>query len=253
MPRRNNRPAGTDDFAPAGELRIVQRVDRRQWLEEAEYRDCKARGFARWRETDKRQTAARISGRLDWDVCIVPGCAESTLTPTVSYGRTREYDHTRELPFCSTHLAIAWSQMQRLRGHPELIQTVEALNAKARADAEAKEAREQAAFLARTDGQIYFIRLNDLIKVGWSRDIRGRLKSYGASAQLLCHYPATRDDETTLHRQLRPALAKGREWYHPGDVIDLFLTRALEQHGPPTVSAYWTKPKEPAVRQHRRR
>lgn len=82
-----------------------------------------------------------------------------------------------------------------------------------------------------------------LIKVGWTRDICQRPRSYGASAELLVCYPATRDDETCLHRQLRPALAKGREWYEDGAIVQAFIDEALAKYGLPNVDPMWTTPK----------
>ena len=71
-----------------------------------------------------------------------------------------------------------------------------------------------------------------------------RLKSYGASVELLALYPASRDDETNLHRQLTPARARGREWYEDGPIIQLFIDKALEQFGmPPSFDGLWTEPK----------
>jgi hypothetical protein len=53
------------------------------------------------------------------------------------------------------------------------------------------------------------------------------------AARVLALYPGSRDDETNLHRQLRPARALGREWYEDGDILADFVAVALEQHGPP--------------------
>ena len=80
---------------------------------------------------------------------------------------------------------------------------------------------------------------------------RERLKAYGPNIELLCHYPGTKQDETTLHRQLRDSLAKGREWYHDDEVLALFINQAIERHGPPKqhLLPYWTEPKPPEIRQ----
>lgn len=102
-------------------------------------------------------------------------------------------------------------------------------------------------------GSCTSLRINDLVKVGWTKNLHRRLKEYGAGAEMLCHYPATRNDETTLHRQLRSVLAKGREWYHDGDVIRLFVRQAIERHGPPTIiAADWTEPRKDVIKLRRR-
>lgn len=94
------------------------------------------------------------------------------------------------------------------------------------------------------EGQIYFVRTNGLIKVGWSSNLHNRLRTYGPAADLLCHYPGYRRDETTLHRQLKPCRAKGREWYVDGDIIAKYVEEAVAKHGPPVVKVQWTESKE---------
>jgi hypothetical protein len=101
------------------------------------------------------------------------------------------------------------------------------------------------------NGHIYFVRQNGLIKVGWSGRLESRLKQYGANVEILCHFPATRDDETLLHRQLRPYLARGREWYEDCPLLHDVVAGYVKQHGPPVIKPYWTKPKDPAVKLHR--
>lgn len=118
------------------------------------------------------------------------------------------------------------------------------VNERVASRADAEEVERKRSRSAQGHGHIYFIRLNDLIKVGWTGDLWNRVKAYGASAQLLVAYPGTRDDETYLHRQLRPALAKGREWYEDGAVLAHFIDEALAKYGqPPSFDAMWTQPK----------
>lgn len=59
-------------------------------------------------------------------------------------------------------------------------------------------------------GEIYYAKVGALIKVGWTSDLYQRMKSYGPEAELLACYPATRRDESHLHRNLTPSRAKGR-------------------------------------------
>jgi hypothetical protein len=93
-------------------------------------------------------------------------------------------------------------------------------------------------------GQIYFVQVDGLIKVGWTSKLLDRIRAYGPKATLLANYPGTRSDEADLHRQLAPARFKGREWYTDGDVVRLFINEALAKHGPPRfTSISWTQPK----------
>lgn len=199
----------------------------------------------RTRERQDAQRQARIVRGMDWSVCIIPGCGRDLIT----WGRwvppTRR-DPDLEIPICYEHAALVWNQLARF--HAERNEFADAIVTVNEAIAARQDRVEQAAKVAlmanTTDGTMYFIRLGGLIKVGWTRSLRSRLKSYGASAELLLTYPASRDDETNLHRQLRPALAKGREWYEDGQIIAHFLTEALEKHGPPEQPEnLWTQPK----------
>lgn len=94
-------------------------------------------------------------------------------------------------------------------------------------------------------GEIYFVQVEDLIKVGWTTKLADRIRAYGPKAVLLAHYPGTRADESALHRQLTPARYRGREWYTDGDVVRLFINEALEKHGRPRFkNVGWTEPKQ---------
>lgn len=207
------------------------------------------REAARERERTRAevQRQARISRGIDWNICVVPGCGESLVVFGVSdHPDPRRRDPSMELPVCYRHAGVLWRQLTRLHVRDDrFIEAIADVNAKVAERESRIHADEQALHMQRQDGDIYFVRIGDLVKVGWTRDLEKRLKQYGASAQLLVCYDATRDDETNLHRQLTPARAKGREWYHDGDVIQRFIDEALARYGrPPTFDDMWTKPKQ---------
>ena len=205
-------------------------------------RECRA-------DRIERQVEARAKQGIDWSVCIVPGCGDSL----VLYGRL-EAAHSRPalrradetLPVCYHHGAVIWETLARYYvNDPKFAEAIADVHDLRAARSAQRKADSKAAHLANTqDGDIYFVKVGELVKVGWTRDLAKRLKAYGASAEFLYSYPASRDDETNLHRQLRPALAKGREWYTDGDVIAHFINEARARFGdagpPPVV---WTEPK----------
>lgn len=93
-------------------------------------------------------------------------------------------------------------------------------------------------------GEIYYVQADGLIKVGWTTKLADRVRAYGPKAVLLANYPGTRADEAALHRQLKPCLYRGREWYTDGPIIRDFIAKAIEQHGPPRFKdTGWTEPK----------
>lgn len=197
------------------------------------------RDWQRRREAEKRRTTEAI----DWLRCLVPTCKDRIFSPA-----TIARDPDLWLPLCTHHEITVWRQVQQSNGEPRIIAEAHAQEAIAQARAAQLAEEEQRRFLARQDGDIYFVRLNGLIKVGWSRILSDRLKAYGPDVEVLCHYKGTRQDETNLHRNLTPYRAKGREWYHDCQLIADMVAQAVAQHGPPHIEADWTVPTEKPIR-----
>jgi hypothetical protein len=192
-----------------------------------------------------RQRKARINGGIDWNICLVPGCGEELkFYGSHKFRDPERRDPERVLPMCFDHQMIVWTNVQAMQNDPIILEAnarvVERLREKEAAEHEARKKR----WAERRDGHIYFVRLNGLVKAGWSRDVHERLRAYGPLADVLCIYPGTRDDETHLHRQLRPVLARGREWYEDCKIIEDFVADAVKKHGPPVTYDEWTKPKQ---------
>lgn len=204
----------------------------------------------------QRQRNARINRGMDWSVCLVPGCGERLRIYTMEQHRDPDWrDHKWALPLCLDHLFVAQRQAATVADEDAevavdaLARVIENRQAKIDAVEEAKKRRH----LASTDGDIYFVRLNGLIKVGWSRTVYERLRAYGPDVEVLCIYPATRNDETCLHRQLTPVRARGREWYEDGPIVQHFIKQAIETHGSPMVYDLWTRPKDVVATKRTRR
>lgn len=243
MPRRNQRDAPTplDVAQVKGELAAA--TPKRRWLSPEEWEARQQQRDTERREREAKRRADRIAAALRWDICCIPGCGEE-LAPE-SWMIDLEPSHPDErLPLCTRHEAVVWRQVQRRQGDESTILTVAQLRSEQAARLAERDARDKADRMADTNGWIYYVRLNGLVKVGWTRDLPQRLKSYGASVEVLCHYLATRDDETTLHRQLTPYRAKGREWYTDCPLIADLVAKAIEQHGKPYIKATWTEPKD---------
>lgn len=247
MPRRNQR---ADIFVPLDLTAVdVPSVPRPKYGDDRRANDRLAEDYRHRvkQERAERQALARVNDGIDWSVCVVPGCGEGLMTwgGRLEHGRTDRRDSTMELPICYKHAAVVWQQLVAHHSKDAKFgEAVADVNEAMAAREDREERAERAAFMAREDGEIYFVRLGGLVKVGWTRRLWQRVKSYGASAELLVSYPGTRDDETNLHRQLRPALAKGREWYEDGPIINAFIAEALTKYGePPKFEYLWTQPK----------
>lgn len=189
----------------------------------------------------QRQRDARADRSIDWNVCVIPECGR----PLTWHSETSEQrDSTMRLPMCLMHLAVAHTQVSR-SSDPLILGAIATLMERRQAIAASREEQDKREFMARTDGTIYYIRLNGLIKVGWSRAINQRIASYGPQVEVLAIHAGTRADETNLHRQLKPARALGREWYEDGPILANFVADAVKRHGPPPPFETWLmKPKQ---------
>lgn len=196
-------------------------------------------------EAEKRQRDARINHGIDWSVCLVPGCGDELVTyGRLQHERPEQRDHETVLPLCTRHLSVAYQQANYRANDALMVKANTLLLEQKAAKRKALEKQITEEWRQRTDGDIYFVRLNGLVKVGWSRDVDQRLRAYGPDVEVLAIYPGSRDDETNLHRQLRPVLARGREWYEDCKIIADFVAQAIAKHGEPEVYSSWTRPKQ---------
>lgn len=143
--------------------------------------------------------------------CPIPGCRDHRLKSTF---------------VCLGHAVEIRNHVQAANREP----LIENAILESVADRE-KRMHEQAArrtAVSKTNGTLYFIRLDDKIKIGWTSSLGQRLHSYPPHAQLLVDQPGTRADERDLHRTFKPSRAAGREWYHPTGELTAHIERTLE-------------------------
>lgn len=154
---------------------------------------------------------------------------------------------------CEQHANLAWGRIEWRdtdRCHAE-IPYAEARNY-VRTEARAKRTAERRK--PASMGQIYYVRVDGLVKVGWTTKLADRVRAYGPKAELVVNYPGTRADEAALHRQLTPARFRGREWYSDNDVIQMFIAQALEKYGPPRFQRIdWTEAPRQNIKPRRSR
>ena len=82
---------------------------------------------------------------------------------------------------------------------------------------------------------VYYLKVGDLIKIGYSSNLRRRLVAYPPDSVLLAACPGTRDDEQAVHRELGSHLALNREWFHPSDDVLAKIASVLAEHGDPSA------------------
>lgn len=246
MPRRNQRDGDHEPLSitPA-DIPNPPRSPRRETYAEREARlDREAERRRAQAKADRRK---RIAAAItDWKICLIPGCdLQSIFIP-------EKTDVDLYLPICNHHAVIIKRQLDPRWGDDDVVAL---RRQRQQLQEQYQDAMQRVGTMSgnggATQGQIYFVRLNGLIKVGWSGDLTARLKAYGPEVEILCHYKASRRDETLMHRQLRPYLARGREWYHDCKLIADVVTGIVKQHGEPHLSAFWTAPKADPIRPRR--
>lgn len=131
--------------------------------------------------------------------CHMYGCRKPTMRATL------------DCVLCIEHAHTAWSYYQRNTQPALMREAVAELKSEMKAEArQAKTARAAAG-----EGTIYYLRLHDTIKIGWTADLERRLKDYPPYAEVLAEHPGTRAEETDLHKTFTPSRTHGREWYQP--------------------------------------
>lgn len=66
---------------------------------------------------------------------------------------------------------------------------------------------------ATREGWVYYIRIGDLIKIGYASNVWERMRAYPPTAELLAAHPGTLTLERSMHRKFGHLLDQGREWF----------------------------------------
>lgn len=82
-------------------------------------------------------------------------------------------------------------------------------------------------------GWVYYLRVHDKIKIGFSSRIKQRLKSYPPESELLAVHPGTTSLEHQIHKEFAAFLSHGREWFTPNAALSDHIDGVNDQYGPP--------------------
>lgn len=137
--------------------------------------------------------------------------------------------HVNGISICTKHAVQVWKTIADLNGEP-MPPVVDA--------PEKQPPRRKLPEL----GDVYFAKVDDLIKIGWSSQLHRRIQQYGPSAVILCHFPGTQADEKNLHLRFKPYLSKGREWFEDHPRIRAYVEEMIAAHGRPYMGHTWTEP-----------
>lgn len=88
-------------------------------------------------------------------------------------------------------------------------------------------------------GWVYYIRVNDVIKIGYAKSVTARMKHYPPNATLLAVEPGTLELEKRRHDHFHAHLAWGREWFHPTNELLTWIEQLRATFNPaPLVHKY---------------
>lgn len=216
MPRRNRRITIDTSLA---ELELI-RVEHKEQVRQATREDS----WDERRRRNQRREDARVRAVPH---CVWPGC-ERRLVPL-------DRD-VRPIPLCLLH---ACDTQDRLKHDSKLLEQASAYSSRRSAErgetwtTESRKQRRDAELRANEPGWIYYLRIDDAIKIGFTVDIRRRLKEYPPNAYLLAVHGGTKTLEKELHYQFRGCLTARREWFHPSDDLTAHVAQVVAKHGEP--------------------
>lgn len=82
-------------------------------------------------------------------------------------------------------------------------------------------------------GIVYYIRMNGLVKIGFTTDLSKRSRAYPPGSELLATEPAGRYTERDRHQQFSRWLARGREWFEESDLLREHIAELVSRYGVP--------------------
>lgn len=146
---------------------------------------------------------------------------------------------------CTTHatdVAVAvikhQKDLKRVEQFFALQTTEQAVRAaELRSEAERYEA-EKAALRQDRDGFVYFLRVGERIKIGYSVDVKRRMRAYPPGCQLLAVEPGDRELERQRHQQFAGSRTDGREWFRPTPDLLEMVAEIVSTYGDPRQFAH---------------
>ena len=147
--------------------------------------------------------------------CCWPSCA------------TLSGDKYPALPMCDSHVAVVVHQVQ-ITASPQL-------------------AIRSATHRSRGNGWIYYLRVEDRIKIGFSTNLAPRLKSYPPASVVLATHEGSMEDEHDLHVRFADDVAETREWFHPSPQV-LDHIRSLATYEPLAIATWVSRNFRPPLR-----
>lgn len=121
----------------------------------------------------------------------------------------------------------------------------------------AHRARERAAQVDRVRGDnpgfVYYLQVGDRIKIGYSTDVKKRMRAYPPDSKLLAVEGGSPQLEAQRHREFAGSLVAGREWFRPDSVLLEHIDRTSQMDSDGRQFAHHYRTNRQPMRTVRRR
>lgn len=145
-----------------------------------------------------------------------------------------------DTPFCETCAMALWVTLDEhasdeAKAHARAESFLEYAEARDAKDA-ARRVREAMTDAQRREahmtkpGTIYYLRVGDLVKIGYTTSLDARMRQYPPNATLLAQHPGTRETEREMHNKFAAKLDRGREWFKSCAEIDEHIAAVQEAY-----------------------
>lgn len=141
-------------------------------------------------------------------------------------------------PLCYSHSALAWDTIDSIKHGTTVDGPRQVRNKQIKQDQKDTRDRATRERKGSQPGFVYYIQINDQIKIGYAGDVKKRMKAYPPGAKLLAVEPGSPELEKARHTTFAHALVAGREWFSPDQAIDDHIQAVLDKHGDPARHAH---------------
>jgi hypothetical protein len=88
------------------------------------------------------------------------------------------------------------------------------------------------------DPVVYYVQIDQHVKIGYSSNLRQRLKSYPLNRRLLATEPGDENTESVRLNEFAEHRAMGREWFYPAPRLLGHINRLRKSAGAPLIKRF---------------
>lgn len=136
-------------------------------------------------------------------------------------------------PICDEHIMLITDQRTAASIPEARIKKI--LVRKSEVEQRAKaQIRMRRASASSVPGWVYYARIGELIKIGFTESLEQRIASYPPNTELVAVHPGTPGLEKEMHQRFHELRARGREWFLPGSLLERHIQNVRAEFGDPT-------------------